>query len=115
MVRPIVRPVASTTRRETLDGLPDDPHNRYLDKLPQPFRRIDKLVAELIEGALDVAWEREAKAREEAARPKTAVRIPLAATPSRMRPVTVQAHAEHPFDLARALGEPCTVTKGAGR
>jgi hypothetical protein len=112
MVRPIVRPVASTTRRETLDGLPVDPHNRYLDKLPQPFRRIDKLVAELIEGALDVAWEREAKAREEAARPKTAVRRRSTFTHPTL---TVEAHARHPFDLTRAPGEPCTVTKGAGR
>ena len=80
MVQPIVRTVASLTRATTLHGLPAD--DRWRDRLPQPFRRVDKLVAEIIEDALDMAWEREAKAREEAARPKTAVRfIPLRTQP----------------------------------
>mmetsp|Transcript_29557 Transcript_29557/g.94820 ORF Transcript_29557/g.94820 Transcript_29557/m.94820 type:complete len:122 (+) Transcript_29557:3072-3437(+) len=36
----------------------------YVDKLPQPFRLVDKLLAEIVENALNVAGEAE-RAREE--------------------------------------------------
>eukprot|EP00241_Pyramimonas_parkeae_P011058 CAMPEP_0114227868 /NCGR_PEP_ID=MMETSP0058-20121206/2025_1 /TAXON_ID=36894 /ORGANISM="Pyramimonas parkeae, CCMP726" /LENGTH=231 /DNA_ID=CAMNT_0001338749 /DNA_START=91 /DNA_END=783 /DNA_ORIENTATION=+ len=61
--------VVSTTKAVTFAAIDPDPHSR-IDRLPQPYRRIDKIVSEIIEDTLDEIDNKERRERELAARPK---------------------------------------------